>query len=137
MEVVERDASRLSLLGPTLAMALMGLASCSLEMEKLPVLDTASAKDHVGEVRQVEGVVRVCVECEKSPGKPLKLLLDKPEEGPEPFAVLIPADVLQELPPSWPALVQGQKLRVHGKIEEFRGRPEITVTCPRCLEIVR
>lgn len=119
-----------------LAMVLWGLAACGLEMEKLPVLDTATAKEHIGQSRQVEGVVSVCMECGHLPGQPLKLLLDKPGDGREPFAVLVPGALLEQWNPPLVEQVQGKRIRVHGMIEAFRGRPEITLTCPKCLEIL-
>lgn len=132
--VINREAHPFICFVP-FAMALLGLAACGPEAS-LPVLDTTAAKDHIGQVRHVEGTVSVCVECGHLPGKPLKLLLDKPEDSPEPFAVLVPGEILDQWNPPLDQQVQGKRIRVHGKIDQFRGRPEIVVTCPRCVEIL-
>lgn len=110
----------------------MGLAGCSTQPA---VLTTVEAKTHVGREARVRGQVFTCHACQGSRDGSWKICLDAPC-GSEPFAVILKPEVVQALGEEKLRGLEGKTILAHGQITEYKGRPEIVLHCPACLEVV-
>ncbi|NJK90730.1 MAG: hypothetical protein HC904_02185 [Blastochloris sp.] len=107
------------------------ITACSKEV---PLLSTSEASSHIGKEARVQGKVYLCHACGSDPGAKWKLCLDgKP--GEEPFAVIVPAELVEKLGPEKIKEWEGKQIEVHGVIGEFKGRPEIELSCLSCLKV--
>jgi len=111
-------------------------AGCAPEAAAPPVLTTAEAAAHLGREVRVRGRVFACHACKGGLEGSWKLCLDAPC-GSEPFAALLKPEVVRALGQDKLRALEGKTIEVHGIITEFKGRPEIAVSCPKCLHILQ
>ena len=110
----------------TIVLGIIALAlTASAESAKITA---RQAKDHVGEVQTVCGVVASTRYAERSKGQPTFLNLDEPYPN-EIFTILIWGDDRSKFgaPES---KYRDANLCVTGKISSYRGTPEIVATEP-------
>jgi DNA/RNA endonuclease YhcR with UshA esterase domain len=101
----------------------------------VPVLTTIEASTHLGREARVRGRVHTCHACKGGLEGSWKLCLDAPC-GSEPFAALLKPEVVRTLGEEKLRALEGKTVEIHGTITEFRGRPEIILSCPRCLTVL-
>jgi DNA/RNA endonuclease YhcR with UshA esterase domain len=94
-----------------------------------PQLTTADAKSHVGEQATVCGSVKSARWASSSNRKPTFLNLDEPYPK-QVFTVVIFEENRGKFTPAPEDQFKDKRICVTGKIEEFRGTPEIVVTAP-------
>jgi DNA/RNA endonuclease YhcR with UshA esterase domain len=92
-------------------------------------LTTADAKAHIGEQATVCGVVKSARWASSSNRKPTFLNLDEPYPK-QAFTVVIFEENRGKFTPAPEDRFKDKRICVSGKIEEFRGTPEIVVTAP-------
>jgi DNA/RNA endonuclease YhcR with UshA esterase domain len=92
-------------------------------------LSTADAKAHIGEQATVCGLVKSARWASNSNRKPTFLNLDEPYPK-QSFTVVIYEDHRSDFTPAPEEQFKDKRICVTGKIEEFRGTPEIVVTAP-------
>jgi DNA/RNA endonuclease YhcR with UshA esterase domain len=104
------------------------LLICTLFLQPLP-LTTSDAKAHIGEQATVCGVVKSARWASGSNRKPTFLNLDAayPKQA---FTVVIFEENRGRFTPPPEEQFKDKRICVTGKIEEFRGTPEIVVTAP-------
>jgi len=98
--------------------------------------DSVSAADaikHVGEQARVCGVVASAKFASSSKRQPTFLNLDRPYPNHIFTAVVFGSD--RAAFPYAPESLQGQKICVSGKIEMYKGKPEIIVSKPSQIEV--
>ncbi len=115
---------RFTLFLPLLAVAIGTLCPAADAPKQLAVYSPAEAAKHIGETAIVEGVVSSARELAS---KQVFLNFGEPFPNHDFTAVVLPADRknfgdLKGL--------NGKKVRVTGKIEDYRGKPEIKLTSP-------
>jgi len=92
-------------------------------------LTTAEAKAHVGEQAAVCGLVKSARWASNSNRKPTFLNLDEPYPK-QVFTVVIFEEDRGKFTPAPEDRFKDKRICVTGKIEEFRGTPEIVVSAP-------
>ena len=92
-------------------------------------LTTADAKAHVGEQATVCGVVKSARWASTSNRKPTFLNLDEPYPK-QVFTVVIFEEHRGAFTPPPEVQFKDTRICVSGKIEEYRGTPQIVVTAP-------
>jgi len=92
-------------------------------------LTTAEAKAHVGEQATVCGLVKSARWASSSNRKPTFLNLDEPYPK-QTFTVVIFEEHRGKFTPAPEDQFKDKRICVSGKIEEFRGTPEIVVSEP-------
>lgn len=104
------------------------LLVCTLFLQSQP-LTTADARSHVGEQATVCGVVKSARWASGSNRKPTFLNLDAayPKQA---FTVVIFEENRGKFTPPPEEQFRDKRICVTGKIEDFRGTPEIVVTAP-------
>jgi hypothetical protein len=107
---------------------LIPLLVSTLILQPAP-LTTAEAKAHVGEQATVCGVVKSARWASNSGRRPTFLNLDEPYPK-QAFTVVIFEENRGKFTPAPEVRFKDKRICVSGKIEEFRGTPEIVVTVP-------
>lgn len=92
-------------------------------------LTAAEAKQHIGEIATVCGVVADARYAEKTKGSPTFLNLDKAYPNAIFTAVIWGSDRAKFGKPE--VEFKGKRICVTGKIEEYRGAPEMALTDPK------
>ena len=107
---------------------LIALLASSLLIQTAP-LTTADAKAHIGEQATVCGLVKSARWASNSNRKPTFLNLDEayPKQV---FTVVIFEEHRGKFTPAPEDQFKDKRVCVTGKIEDFRGTPEIVVTAP-------
>jgi DNA/RNA endonuclease YhcR with UshA esterase domain len=106
----------------------IALFAYALFLQPAP-LSTVDAKAHIGEQATVCGLVRSARWASNSNRKPTFLNLDEPYPK-QSFTVVIFEDHRNDFTPAPEERFKDKRICVTGKIEEFRGTPEIVVTAP-------
>lgn len=107
---------------------LIPLLAYTLLLQPAP-LTTAEAKAHIGEHATVCGAVKTARWASNSNRKPTFLNLDEayPKQA---FTVVIFEENRGKFTPAPEDQFKDKRICVSGKIEDFRGTPEIVVTAP-------
>lgn len=107
---------------------LIPLLASALLLQPAP-LTTADAKGHIGEQATVCGLVKSARWASNSNRKPTFLNLDEAYPR-QTFTVVIFEEHRSAFTPPPEDQFKDKRICVTGKIEEFRGTPEIVVTVP-------
>ena len=97
-----------------------------------PSLTPSQAKDHIGETATVCGVVASARYAASSRGRPTFLNLDKPYPN-QLFTVVIWGEVRPRFSEPPERAFDGKRICVTGRIELYRGAPQITVQEPSAI----
>ena len=101
-----------------------------LVLVQAPALTTAEAKSHIGQQATVCGTVKTARWASASNRKPTFLNLDEPYPK-QLFTVVIFEEHRSKFSPPPEEQFKDKAICVTGKIEDFRGLPEIVVTEPK------
>jgi hypothetical protein len=112
----------------TVALGLFMLQVSAVPLAAQPVCSAPEeASARVGELACIEGVVTDAVWAAQSRGRPTFL-----DFGPHFTIVIWQGDRAKFDPP--PETLRGQRVRVQGRIETYRGKPQIVVSHPAQIE---
>jgi micrococcal nuclease len=113
----------------SLAVMLFAATCSATSTEKITAseskISASEAKNHMGQTATVCGVVASARYADSAKGKPTFLNLDKPYPDPIFTAVIWEADRPKFGQPE--TELKDKRICVTGKIEEYRGTPEITL----------
>lgn len=98
----------------------------AIRSQQPDTLSATEAKNHVGSTATVCGVVASARYAAQTRGKPTFLNLEKPYPS-QVFTVLIWDDLRGSFPESPESMFANKRICVTGKIELYRGTPEIVI----------
>ena len=120
-----------------LVCGLILLFACVCGGQDAGVIPWDKAAEHVGETRTVEGPVVDTKYASTSRGTPTFLNVGKSYPDPARFTVVIWGRNRNKFPELPEVLYRGRTIRVTGLISIYRGSPQIEVTEPSAISIVR
>jgi hypothetical protein len=106
----------------------LALLPAGLNAEDDPVISAAEAREYIGALAMVCGVVADAYYAQTTNGRPTYLNFDKPFPDAEFTAVVWEED--REAFPYSPEALEGLKICVYGKISRYKGRPQMKLIRP-------